>query len=693
MKRIITTLEKNISGIFKVSLFILSVILIVYLFPRQASFKYEFVQGRPWLDEDLIAPFDFAIQKSTDEIKKEESDVLSGFIPFFNYDSGIYDNVVEQSILEFNEKWEKFIDSHPDIPKNKAANENFIRDVLDSIFLKGVLYVDENYERLFETKAVRLIKGQVAEIKEISDFYTIRNAYNYINKRISEKKGIAGKLIKEILERRITHNVFYNEEFTVKSKQSALDNISHTRGMVQQGEKIVSKGELVNAEKFRILQSYQAEHNKQTGASTWNILLLLGQIILVSIPVIVLALFLNTFRKDIFADNRKVILILLIVCMMVFFTSLTLNYDINLLYIVPVCIVPILIRAFFDNRLALHVHIITIILIGFLVPRSFEFVFMQFIAGIIAILSLVSLRKRSQIFIAVGWIVLSYSAVYFGLNLIQGNTPKDLDLLVFARFGISGILTLFAYPMIFLLERLFGLNTDFSLLELSDINSPLLRELSLKAPGSFQHSLQVANLAEEAVFAIGGNSLLVRTGAMYHDIGKMEDPLYYTENQHSDYNPHDELSYEESAEIIIGHVLKGIEKARKYKLPEYIIDFMRTHHGTSTTKYFYSMEINDNPDREVSKKPFTYSGPRPFSRETAVLMMADAVEAASRSLKNPDENSIDELVESIIDGQVNDKQFETANITFRDISKIKEIFKRRLMNIFHVRISYPGLKN
>ncbi len=691
MDKMIKNLESRLPIIFKASLFVLSVVLIVFLFPRQASFKYEFTQGRPWLDEDLIAPFDFAIQKSPDEIKKEEVDVMAGFIPFFTYDSEVFANVVEYSIIDLNEKWEKraLIDDFSEY--NKAYNEKFLKQILDSIYSKGIIFIDESFEKQYKETSLRLIKGQVAETKETSDFYSIIEAYEYIRKSIGNSNGIAKKLIKEILEKKITHNVFYNDEFTQKAKQTALGNISPTRGMIQQGERIISKGELITSEKFRILDSYRSEYNNQTGDSVWFAYLLLGQIMLVSIAMIVLALFLKTFRRDVFTNNRKVILILLTVCIMVFFTSLTLNYDINLLYIVPVCLVPIITRAFFDNRLALHVHIITIIIIGFLVPRSFEFVFMQFIAGIIAILSLVSLRKRVQLFIAVGWIILSYSAIYFGLNLLQGIQPSDMDIMVFARFGISGILTLFAYPLIFLLEKLFGLNTDFSLLELSDINSSLLRDLSLKAPGTFQHSLQVANLAEEAIFKIGGNSLLVRTGALYHDIGKMENPLYYTENQHSDYNPHDELTNEESADIIISHVIVGIEKARKHNLPEYIIDFIRTHHGTSTARYFYSKELLSNPDKEVSKQPFLYSGPCPYNRETAVLMMADAVEAASRSLKNPDEASIEELVEQIIDGQVNDKQFANANITFRDITKIKDIFKRRLMNIFHVRISYPSM--
>lgn len=672
----------------------ISVMLIVYLFPRQVSFKYEFTQGRPWLDDDLIAPFDFAIQKSEEELKKERNEILSDFLPFFSYNHLIYNNLINSIELEFEKKWQEKYGNQPSDYSKKLHNKNTLISLFDSVYSGGVIFVEETFKRHYSGDDIRLIDGQVAEKRSFDEFYDISDAYNFMREKLDDNNGRLDKeLLTGIIENSLVYNVFYNEELTLKARNEAIDNISPNRGMVQQGEKIISRGELITEEKYHILDSFRAEYNRQIGDSTGNVLLFLGQLILVSIPIIVLVLFLKTFRRDVFADNRKIILILLTVFMMVFFTSLVLKYDINLLYIVPVAIVPILMRAFFDNRLALYVHIIAIILIGFLVPRSFEFVFIQFIAGIIAILSLVSMRKRSQLFIAVGWIILSYSAVYFGLNMVQGVSPEEMDFMVYARFGISGLLTLFAYPLIYFFERLFKLPTDFSLLELSDINSPLLRELSLKAPGTFQHSLQVANLAEEAIFAIGGKSLLIRTGALYHDIGKMDAPLFFTENQHSEHNPHDELSNEESAAIIIGHVMNGVEKARKHNIPEYIIDFIRTHHGTMKVKYFYTMEVNENPDKEISAEKYSYNGTRPFSKETAVMMMADSVEAASRSLNNPDEDAINSMVENIIDAQMEEKQFEQANITFRDISMIKEIFKRRLLNIFHVRISYPTINS
>jgi putative nucleotidyltransferase with HDIG domain len=344
---------------------------------------------------------------------------------------------------------------------------------------------------------------------------------------------------------------------------------------------------------------------------------------------------------------------------------------------------------FNDTRLALFSHLITIILTGLIVPNSYEFVFLQLFAGIVTILSIVRLERRSQFFLTSLLIFITYSIIYIGMTLIKEGSINEMNSFYFVLFAGSAILTFFSYPVIFVFERIFGLITDVRLLELSNTNNKVLRELALKAPGTFQHSMQMANLAEEAVYEIGGNPLLVRTGAMYHDIGKINEPLFFIENQTTGLNPHDELTYEESAAIIIDHVISGVEKAKKHKLPEQIIDFIRTHHGTRKTEYFYTLAKKANPEEEIDSKIFTYHGPEPFSKETAVLMMADVVEAASRSLKKPDEESISILVENMIDKQMENHQLDNADITLRDIRKIKKIFKKKLMNIYHLRIEYP----
>lgn len=382
---------------------------------------------------------------------------------------------------------------------------------------------------------------------------------------------------------------------------------------------------------------------------------------------------------------------LLLILIMVSVASLTIRTNSELLQLLPFCLVPIIIRVFFDTRLAYFVHVVTLILTGFMVPNAFEFIFMQLIAGIIAIISVAELRRRSQFFLTAAVIFISYSAIYIGMLLIQDGSLENLSTRPFILFAGNAMITLFSYPLIYIFEKSFGLVTDVTLMELSDTNSTLLRKLSQYAPGTFQHSLQVANIAEEAVYAIGGNTLLVRAGALYHDIGKMDMPMYFIENQTSSMNPHDELGYEESGRIIIGHVYKGIELAKKYKLPEVLVDFIRTHHGTRRAEYFYNLKKIEFPEEEISDKPFKYPGPVPFSKETSVLMMADSVEAASRSMYRPTADSISQLVDKIIESQVNDNQFSNSDLTFQDITRVKKILKKKLMSIYHIRIEYPAL--
>lgn len=682
--------QRYFSLIQKGFFFLLGIIIIVQLFPRQPRFGLEYQTGRPWTFDDLIAPFDFAVLKSPAELEQERQQALMEFQPIFSLDGGI----AVRHVREFEESFNLVLDTAFGGRTAAADREAMIRpavELLDSMFSRGIIFLDEPYQDVPDDFMIRLMDGRVASERQVSDFYSISGAYQLVSDFLENQPDGLRMLLRPLLEDALVHNVFPDEEMTSRYRESILEDIPITRGMVQQGEKIISKGELISQEKFRILESFRAEHEKLTGRTAVRNLLYLGQFLLVSISMIVLVLFLYVFRKDVFDDNRRMLLVLLTILFMVVLTSLVIRYNLDFLYLVPVCIVPIVIRAFFDNRLALYVHIITIIMIGFLIPRSFEFVFLQFVAGIIAILSMVSLRRRSQLFTTVMLIFLIYAAVFLGLSLAHTGTFDEMQWVDFSYFLGAALLTLFAYPLIFLFERLFGLPTDFSLLELADTNNDLLRQLAMLAPGTFQHSLQVANLAEEAIFAIGGNTLLTRTGALYHDIGKMDEPFYFTENQTSGYNPHDEISYEESAGIIISHVIRGIEKARKKNLPEYIIDFIRTHHGTTTARYFYTRQVKENPSGEVDRKLFTYPGPRPFSKETAVVMMADSVEAASRSLGKPNEQQIEELVEKIIDTQIGENQFENANITFRDISTVKKVFKRRLMNIYYVRIAYPAL--
>ncbi len=691
MKDILHWLQRHFSHIYKGFIVLLTIFLLVQFFPRQPGFDYEYQQSRPWMYDDLIAPFDFAVLKSQADLEREREEILAGFLPFFTRDRMIADSVLEVFVDAFDNAWDE---KHADRPVRgrKVVNRDVAIDILTHLYDRGIVYPEGAFRDNSDDFGIRVMENNVARSTTIGELYTIQEAFLYAASTLDDAaETIDVELLLSLLENALTHNVFYSQTITERTIEAELESIPLTRGMVQEGEKIISKGEIINPQTYQVLESFRVEYQRQVGDSAVRALLYAGQFLLVSISMIVLLLFLYVFRRDIFTDNRRILLILLTVFLMVFLTSLVIRYNLNYIYLVPVCLVPVVIRAFFDNRLALYVHIITIILIGFIIPRSFEFVFLQFIAGIIAILSMASLRRRSQLFITATYIFLTYSAVYFGLSLAHTGSFNDLYWLDFVYFAGGAFLTLFAYPLIFMFERLFGMPTDFSLLELADTNNTLLRKLGLQAPGTFQHSLQVANLAEEAMIAIGGNSLLTRTGALYHDIGKMKNPQYFTENQTSGYNPHDEISFKESAQIIIDHVIDGIEMARKHNLPEYIIDFIRTHHGTTTARYFFTMQMKQNPDAEIDKAGFTYPGPRPFSRETAVVMMADSVEAASRSLGRPDDKQISNLVDKIIDTQLQEKQFDNADITLKDITTVKHIFKKMLLNIYHVRVAYPSL--
>ncbi len=693
MNKILEWTQINFPHLVRVFLFVIAGILILMLFPRETGFYRDFSQARPWMHDDLIAPFDFAIQKSPTELAREQEQVLSELTPFFTHDRSMYDQQFPLLINRFEQAW---FEKHNQQNLNTSLKEQkkkLIISIFDSIYNTGIIFLEGELVGASPETEVLLLEGNIAVRKKINDFLTIREAFQVIGQILSEKESIAeySTMLRQIIESSIAQTIFLDEQANLRARATALERISPTRGMIQQGEKIVSKGEIITAEKYNILESFKNEYQRQLGPSSLNYLLLAGQFILVAVALLLLAVFLYIFKKEVFLNPRKLLVIFLSLYLIIFLISYISRIDGRLIYLVPVVIAPVIIRSFFDNRLSLYVHIITTLLMGFLIPKQMDIVFLQFIAGMVAILSIAHLRRRSQLFATAFLVFLSYSAIYTGLLLAQSGNFTSIEPVNYLYFAGSALLTLFSYPLIFIFERTSGLPTDFSLLELADTNSTLLRQLNMEAPGTFQHSLQVANLAEEAINIIGGNSLLVRTGALYHDIGKMEQPQYFIENQISDINIHDDLSFQESAEIIIGHVLKGIEKARKHNLPEYIIDFIRTHHGTTTTRYFYAMEKKENPDKEINPEVFRYKGPEPFSKETAVVMMADSVEAASRSLKKPTEETLSQLVDNIIDTQLHENQFDNANITLKDIVTVKRVFKNRLMHIFHVRVAYPSL--
>ena len=689
MNNIWAYLRNHYSDIYKGILLIISLIVLVSLFPKEATFKYEFTKGRPWLHEDLIAPFDFAILKTPSEVELERQDIIDNRELFFDFDLELNEQKRLDFIGDFEMLWNAKYSNDTTFDSLRMASLDRGLKILSTILTRGVIQPIEEIGQKPDEYKITLIIENIAENVKLRDIYTIHTAYETIGNMLAQSEGVDTDLLTQLLEDSILQNVIFNEKVTEAEQKKMIDEISFTHGMVQEGERIISKGTVISNARFQILESLRREYESRHGGRSHYFLILAGQILLVAISLTVLVFFLFFFRKDILQDNKKVLLILLIIILMVFITSLAVKFEVQYIYLVPLCLSPILIRVFFDTRLALYAYLITIILIGFLVPNSFQFVFMQFISGIITIFSIINLQKRAQFFFTSVIIFISYSAIYTGLNLIQEGSFDEIRVLNYAMFAGSAVLILFAYPLIYILEKIFGMVTDVTMMELSDTNSKLLRELSMRAPGTFQHSLQVANLAEESIYEIGGDVLLTRTGALYHDIGKMDQPMYFIENQVTGVNPHDELTYEESARVIINHVISGIEKAKKHKLPEQIIDFIRTHHGTRKVEYFYILQKKENPDETIDKRRFTYPGPIPFSKETSVVMMADSVEAASRSLKIIDEETINDLVENIINKQMETGQFANSDITLRDITKIKKLLKRKLMNIYHIRIEYP----
>jgi len=689
MKQFFSYLRNHYSDITKIILFLISVVILVLVFPKEGKFKYEFTKGKPWMHDDLIAPFDFAILKSDEEIEQEKQEVLKEQKPYFKRDSAEVTRQRKALIRDFNERWKAKNSNSRKKDQIKSENLNLVVHIFDTIMKTGVLERIPSLDQKPANYSIYVISNNIVQEKEIGKLLTVQTIEPFIKKQIPDDKAYDQTLIINLLENSLIRNVKYDPVTTEKERENLFDNISPTRGMVQSGERIISRGELVTPRKYQILESLRKDYESKLGTSFKYAGILAGQIILLAVTMASLFLFLYFFRKELFYETKQIILILILILFMVIVTGLVVKFSPSFVYLIPVCLIPIIIGVFMDSRLALFTHLITIIITGFLVPNSYEYVFLQLFAGIVTVLSTVRLDHRSQFFFTSLMIFITYSLIYTGMTLIKEGSLLDINLMYYGLFAGSAILTLFSYPVIFIFEKIFGLITNVTLLELSNTNNKLLRELALKAPGTFQHSMQMANLAEEAIHEVGGNPLLVRTGAMYHDIGKMAEPLYFIENQSTGVNPHDELTFEESAGIIVDHVYRGIEIARKHNLPEQIIDFIRTHHGTRKAEYFYIMAKKDNPDEEVDPETYQYPGPEPYSKETAVLMMADTVEAASRSLTKPDEESINNLVESAIDQQIKNNQFDNADITFRDIRKIKQIFKKKLLNIYHIRIEYP----
>ena len=668
-------------GLFYKSILILtSSLLILYILPFGGKFKYEFQKGRAWQYPDFYSPFDFSILKTSEELTRDKDEVLKGLKPYLRSNFNLKDKVFKNYDIEFYNFFNK-----ENLKFQADSLYSFGVQQLNKIYEFGVLppnYIHKGNESIF------LIQKQTEISININQLFRPEAIFDFLRKKLmnslyEEYEDTFNDLFFEI----IAPNITLDNEFFEKQKQQSLQNISKSKGFIASGDFIVAEGELVDDKTYKILDSLRSEFISKQGEqnSFW---IIFGYSVLIVLTFTLLLFFLYSYRFEIYENNRKLTFIFFNILIVIMGVTAITNYNTDYVFAVPICILPLIIKAFFDARLGLFTHVLTILLLGFIVPNSFEFVFLQITAGIITIQSVEQLYRRANLFISVGQIVLVYIIGYFAFTSIQEGSILKLNFTPVALFMLNGLLMLFVQPLIYIYERIFGLVSDVSLLELSDTNSILLKELSDKAPGTFNHSLQVANLAEAAANEIGANTLLVRVGALYHDIGKLKSPSYFSENQTASVSPHDELSPLKSAQIIIDHVIEGIMIAEKYKIPDRIIDFIRTHHGTSLVYYFYKKQQELTPEN-IDTDKFKYPGPKPFSKETAILMMADSVEAASKSLKAPSHNDLKLFIDKIIDGKMSEKQFNLSDITFSEIETVKKVLYKKLINVYQLRIEYP----
>lgn len=660
-------------GVYTVSL-MLAVVAIYFLLPREDNFDRYFEIGKPWTYETVMAPKDFAIYKSEEQLEKERVEALKNLEP---YVAQVADHRLQITGVK------------------DSRMSDWLIDRLNDVYEVGVISLQDKQElEYLGVEKVVVLDGNSVKGKELlNSIFTPKTAYDYILMKASREVWIDDNLLKTSnVAEYIEPNVSIDRAKTDQAMQIIVDGVMLTSGMVQRGEKIIDKGEVVTEELYQILKSLQRATDGDElnqGEDVWRVV---GEVVLILVLIVLFFVYFVLFRPKVLESIRATEFMILMMLGMLGLLALVTQYlELNE-YIVPFAMLPLVVRVFFDSRTALYVHIIAVLLAGQMVPDTTEFVFLQILVGMVAVSSLKDMNSRAQLVKSALLIFLVYGVSFVAMELARGVDIESVDWTMLFVFGLNAVALLFAYGLIFIIEKMFGFLSEVTLVELSNINSPLLMEFSEKCPGTFQHVLQVSNLAVEVAKKIGANALLVRTGALYHDLGKMVNPMYYTENQ-TGVNPLNELPYEEAAQVIISHVQEGVKIAEKHNLPYQIVEFISMHHGCSKVKYFYNSFKNKYPDREVDERKFTYPGPLPSTKETAILMMSDAVEAASRSLKSYDEESIAKLVEGVVNGQMSDGQFRNSPISFKDVEVAKCVFVEKLKNIYHTRIQYPELKN
>ena len=669
--------------LYKSLIFIATVSVIVYFLPNEGKFNYQFDINKPWKYGLLQASFDFPIYKNDMQVQKEQDSILATYQPYFHIEKNVEKEMIERLREDYNKTLRHSLPGTDYI--------RYIERMLKEMYRNGII-AGNDLTRMEEDSitAIRTVEQNTATSRPVGQLYTVKDAYEYLLN--ADTTHYKKKVLQQCnLNNYITPNLIYDEAKSEAAQKDLLSNISYANGFVLNGQKIIDRGEIVNEQTYNILESLRKEWEKRSDSLQEKRLTLAGQILYVGIFLFCFMVYLDLFRADYYERKGSLSLLFALIVLFSVIASVMVSQSLSSIYIVPFAMIPIIVRIFLDSRTAFMAHVTIILLCSITLRFPHEFILLQVVAGMVSIYSLRELSQRSQLLRTALVVFASYALLYFAFELIHEDDLTKLNTRMYIYFMINGILLLFAYPLLFILEKTFGFTSNVTLVELSNINNSLLREMSEIAPGTFQHSLQMANLAAEAANKIGAKSQLVRTGALYHDIGKMVNPAFFTENQ-SGVNPHKSLNYEQSAQVIISHITDGLKLAEKHNLPKVIKDFISTHHGRGLTKYFYISYKNEHPDEEVDAEKFRYPGPNPFTKEQAILMMADSVEAASRSLPEYTEESIGTLVDKIIDAQVAEGFFKECPITFKDIALVKALFKEKLKTMYHTRISYPELK-
>ena len=683
MSKIVAVIKETPNFWLRFMVVILTIATIVFLIPKNQRALGEFEEGELWLEDDFYAPFDFSIRKSEEEIELEKLEIEDEHLLFFEKQFTIKEDVERVFIEAFDHNWEPYENDNED--KAQALEKSVF--LLDSIYGIGIIERTE-FISADSNALIHVMENRNDDLQDFRTFLSLQEVSDISSTYISQIPQ--GEMVINLLNEQLRPNILFNKDLTEKSIADKIQNIALTYGFVRQGEKIVSKGERISPDTFKTLFSLQQEYAERGKSNQNNNLVTIGILILISSVIVALTLYLHFFKNDITHKTNHFMMLVLLILLTVAMSALPLYISEIPVYALPYCILPLMLKNFFDSRIAAYSHSITILIVALLVPSAFQFVFIQVVAGMITVYSSTGLKRRSQALWTSLILFISYSTLFLGFTLLRDGTLSLNSLEPLYWFVISALLTLLTGPLTIVFEKLFKVVSELTLVELSDTNTPLLRKLAEQAPGTFQHSLQVANLAEEAIRLIGGDVQLIRAGALYHDIGKMTDPFYFIENQSANYNPHKELSPTESAKKIIKHVSDGVSIAEQEGLPKQLIDFIKTHHGTSQTAYFLYQAKEENPD--INVEDFTYPGPKPNTKEMAVLMMADSVEAAAKSMKNPNLEEMNQLVENIVAGKQKSGQFDEADITFKEITLVKNALKKRLQTIYHLRMEYPKNK-